>query len=117
MNRSFSGRTQSFPINGSVPDHIRKVDGTKITGFIREEGLFPARIGALDLSHLRGGVILIDTIDEDNSRISVLPGIIDYLLINFTGVERTNNLMGPWIPKSILFISFYGLHEFIGGSH
>src|SRR4030043_1073809 len=112
-----SDRGQPFPIDGSAADHLGKVYGTQVTGFIGEERLFSAGVGALDLPDLRSGIVLIDPIDEDDSRIPVFPGIIDDLLKDLTGIDGVNDLFRPWITKSILFIFFHGLHEFIRGRY
>src|SRR4030042_6619249 len=117
MDRLSNHRTQPLPVDHSIANHIEKIDGAKIAGLIGKEGLLTTWIGTLNLSYLRGRIVLINPVDEDNSRIPILPGIINDLFKNLSGIERSNNLFRPGIPKEILSVLFYGLHKLIGRGH
>src|SRR4030042_3205388 len=117
MDRLFRDGTELFPVDAPVLGHVGEIDGTKITGLIGEERLLPARIGAFNGPYPGCGVVLIDPVDEDDSWISVPPGIIDHLLEDLARIEKMNRLSTPRIPEWIFSVSLHRFHKLIGGGH
>ena len=57
-----------------VFNHLGQVDGSQSAGFIGQKGLFTAGVGGANPSHPGDGIILVDTVDKKEARISGLPG-------------------------------------------
>jgi len=76
---------EMYVVDGAVPAHVCKIDGSKVARFIREKRLFPAGIGALDPADIGGGIVPVDRIQKDDPRFSVLPGRLDDLIENLPG--------------------------------
>jgi hypothetical protein len=60
--------TQMIPINRSFwSDKFAQIDRAKITDIIRQEWLFPTRIGGLVLAEVRNRVVLVGPVDEEQT--------------------------------------------------
>src|SRR3990170_4553661 len=90
---------------------LGEVYAAQVTTFIRQERLFTARISAFHLSHIRSGVFAVDSIDEDNAGIAILPGSFDDQLEDLPCAQQADRLAGAGIAQRVILIPLYRLHE------
>ncbi len=72
-------------------DHkLRQIDGSQVAGLHGKQGLFAAGIGAFDFADSGGGVVPVDPIQKDDSRVPVFPCLGIERLIHRSGVEAAH---------------------------
>ena len=92
-------------------DKFGEVDGPQVAGFHGKQRLFTARVGALDFPYSRGGVVPVQPIQEDNSRVSVVPRLGDQGEIHIGRVQLAGRLARLGINQIVRRILFHGQHE------
>ena len=72
-----------------MPRHEKagKVQRAEVAGFIGQQGLFAAGVGAFDLALRRSGVVAVDAVKEDDAGIAALPRLVHQQVEHFAGVE------------------------------
>jgi len=104
-------------VNLAIFDHVSKVDGTQVTGLVRQQRLLAARVGALDLADGRGRIVAVHHIEKDQPRFAILPGRLDNLVKNLRGGQTAHPLSRARIDQVIVLVVLHRLHELIGGCH
>ena len=97
-----------------VPDHAGQVNRSQVAGLKRQQGLLATRIGALDLSQLRIGVVVIDQVQEDQPGISGLPGHLHRQFKNLAGILPAGHRSGAGVDQVVFLIRLHPFHEVPG---
>jgi len=106
-----------FIMGALADDHARKIERPQVAGFIGQQGLLPAGIGAFDFAQLGGGIIAVDTVDENNPGIACLPGAVDYLVVDFFGIQLAGRFAVMRVDQVIVSTLFNRFHKFGGNRH
>ena len=97
-----------------IPDHAGQVNRSQVAGLKRQQGLLATRIGALDLSQLRIGVVVVDQVQEDQTGVSGLPGHLHRQFKNLAGVLLANYHSGTWVDQVVFLTRLHPFHEVPG---
>jgi len=76
--------------------------------------LFAAGVGGFDLADQRGRVVAIEAVEEDDSRLAVLPRLLDDAVEHLAGVEGTADLPAARVEEVVLLILLHRFHELFG---
>ncbi len=71
-----------------------EIQAAEIAGLMREQGLLAAGVGGFDAANVRRGIVLIDSVDENDSRLARLPGVL--------GDDGPNVMLGVNVPLQFL---------------
>ena len=119
----FEPRPVDAPVGGvgfvEVPRHEEagKVQRAEVAGFIGQQGLFAAGVGAFDLALRRSGVVAVDAVKEDDAGIAALPRLVHQQVEHFAGVEAPLLLAAGGVDEGVVPILFHGLHEGFGNAY
>ena len=94
-----------------------QVDGAQVAGFHGQQGLFSARVGALDLSDGRRGVVAVEAVEEDDAGVAVLPGLLDQRVVYLPGLDAFDGLAGARVDEFVGLVVLQGGHEGVGQAH
>src|SRR2546426_8517256 len=83
---------------------------------MRQQRLFAAGVGALDLSKLGRRIVSVDSIDENHARLTVSPGRLDDSIQNLTGVGLSDDFARSRIDQVVALSLLDLFHECIGDS-
>src|SRR6185312_4459940 len=86
-------------------------------GFIRQQRLLAAGVGALDGAKAGRRVIAVDAIDEDHARLAVAPGGFDDATEDRARIELPDSQTGSGINQIVRRSRLDSLHEFVSYSH
>ena len=85
---------QFLPVQVAALDQAGQVDGAQVAGFIGQQGLLAARVGGFESAHLRGGVVPLDGVQEDEARVAGLQGVAADEVEDLPGPEPSHLLSG-----------------------
>ena len=106
MHRRLDSAFQPGPVDGDVVllkgDHAGQVDGGQVAGFVGQQGLFAAGVGAFDFAQLRIGVVAVDAVDEHQAGVAGLPGHFRQQIEHFPGVEAAGGFAGARVHQIIV---------------
>jgi len=92
-------------------DEVRRVDGTQVAGFIREQGHFTTGIGRLDASERRQGMRAVDRIQKDEAGITGGPGGLDDLVEDLACVQSVEDPATRRVAQCISLVALQGFHK------
>ena len=92
-------------------DEPGQVNGAQIAGLHGKKRLFAARVGALNLSQVRGWIVTVDLIQKDDSRITILPGLFQKGVVNLHRLQFAHFTFLLWINEVIGGLLPHALHE------
>src|SRR2546422_6638857 len=90
-----------------------EVDRPEIARLVRQERLFTARIRCLHISDVRRRLPAVVLVDEEETGLSILPGLECNLVEDFAGIELPNGPLIPLIHEGGRCPSPDGLHEIV----
>ena len=79
--------------------------------------MLAAGIGALDFTEGRGGVVTVDSIQENNTRITIFPGLFDQCTVNFGRIQFADMGLIPGVDEIILGFIGGRFHKGVGNAH
>ena len=106
-----------FIADQCLSEHFHQIDGAQIAAFIRQQRLLTARVGAFDLAHGRDHVIPVQTIQEDDARLSVFPGMVHDHIEDLLRTEMADGLLGLRIDQVVIAVALYRLHKGLSNAH
>ena len=118
MHGFFDGGAKLFPVKGihsiHLTHHLHQIDGTEVTGFIGQQRLLTAGIGGLNFPLAWHNIIAVEPVEENDTRLPVVPGRFDNFIKYLPRVEGTGKLAAGRVNKIIIAARFHSLHKGFG---
>ena len=100
-----------------VAHHPRQIERAEVAGFVRQQGLFPAGIGGLNIAQLRVGIVPVDAVQKDDAGVAGAPGQFRHPLKDGAGVEPAGRCASARVHQVIFLPASRLLHKVLGNRY
>ena len=94
--------------------HVAQVDRPEVAGLVGQQRLLAARVGALDLPLAGHHVVPVETVEEDDPRLAVMPSAVHDLFKHLACAELSDRLLALGVDQLVVPVLFGGHHELLG---
>src|SRR5208337_293072 len=100
-----------------LSDHLCKVDGSKVAGFICKKRLLTAGVCGLDGAELWCRVVAVDLVEKEDTRFTILPGALNNKIEDLPRPDIFYRSTAAWVDKRKRKVFLHCIHEDIGHTH
>src|SRR6185503_25476 len=105
---------EAIVIDVSIAVKPGEIYRTKDAGFIRQQRLFAAWVGAFDLTKLRRRVISVYPIDKNYTGLAVAPGRVHDSIQHASCVQLPHDIARSRVDQGVPLAASDSIHELIG---